>query len=440
LPVRPALTGVFALFGLALAFAGPSSPLLLVPVIGVWAAVLLRWLGTRTLVTASMMLVAFTAPMNGVRVGGVLALTDVLLFMAVLGLALEASIGRRRWHPLPAAFTFGTALVIAGGLLGTLFADRPVASLASLLPFTLAATVPVIAVRMWSPSFATLRRYAWCWIAGAAVSGIVGLLSTGGVTGRPDGLTTHPNHLAMSCALGAGLAVALMLSEQGGRRHAALAVAALLTLTVVRAGSRAALLALLLSTAVIFLRTRDLRPARARIGRGALAVLGLSVLAGALLETGVVRVGQQNAVQRLLGDASARASDAGRFSVLEQNVGRIADRPLTGSGFEDARQAHNIYVQVWASAGAPGLVGFVMLVVAVVRRGARSGRGPLGRYLSTAFLAGYLGYLLAGLAQNILWDRYVWLHLAVVLWAGEAIRIEEAEVATPAATEPVVTP
>ena len=70
----------------------------------------------------------------------------------------------------------------------------------------------------------------------------------------------------------------------------------------------------------------------------------------------------------------------------------------------------------------PGLIGFLMLVVAVVREGAREvpGAGAESRYIRTAFLAGYLGYLVAGLAQNVLWDRYIWLHVAVILWARAA--------------------
>lgn len=426
-----ATVATFALFGVAMALLGPASPLILLLVVGVWGAVVVGRIGTGPLVTVAMMAVAFTAPMNGVRLFRV-AVTDVVLAVAILALAVEVLVSKRRWRPLPPGFTLGTGLVVAGGVIGTLFAIRPGASLAHLLPFALAATVPVFVVRMWAPSVAMLRRYAWCWVCGAVVSGAIGLLSTGGVTGRPEGLTPHPNHLALTCGLAGGIALALWMSDEGWRRSVALAMFGILALTVVRAGSRAALLGLLVSAVVVVVATRRLQPAGERIGRGVLALLALSVVTGGLLATGAVHVGEQNAVHRLLGDQSAQASDAERLSLLEKNVHRIGDRPLTGNGFEDARQAHNIYVQVWAAAGIPGLVGFVMLIASVVREGARTLAGPdrRSKYVASAFLAGYIGYLVAGLAQNVLWDRYVWLHVAVILWARTAAEVEEPAVAT----------
>ncbi len=428
-PVTAAAT--FGAFGVAVVLLGPTSPLILLAMAAVWAVVVIARIGTGPVVTVAMMAVAFTAPMNGLRFFRVAA-TDVVLAVAILGLAVEVLVTKRRWRPLPPGFTFGTVLVVGGGLIGTLYAARPGASLASLLPFTLAATVPVIVLRMWAPSVASLRRYAWCWVCGAAVSGTIGLLSTGGITGRPEGLTPHPNHLAMTCALAGGIALALWLSEVGWRRHVMLGMFGLLILTVVRAGSRAALVGLLVGAVIVVFTTRRLRPAPERIGRGALALLALGVVTGGLLITGAVEVGEQNAVQRLLGDRSARASNAERLTLLEKNVDRIGDRPLTGNGFEEARQAHNIYVQVWAAAGVPGLLGFVMLIVAVVREGVRTLAEPGVRsmYLASAFLAGYVGYLFAGLAQNVLWDRYVWLHVAVILWARTAADTKEPAVTT----------
>jgi O-antigen ligase len=413
----------FAALGVALAMLGSTSPLLLAPVVLVWAAVILGRIGTGPVVTVSMMAVAFTAPMNGIRIFGVLALTDLVLTVGILGLAVQALVSKRWWSPLPRGFTLGTALVVAGGLVGALFAAQPRASFARLLPFTLAATVPVIAVRMWGPSQAMLKRYLWCSVAGAVASGAVGLFSGGGLTGRPQGLTPHPNHLAMTCALGATLALALRLCEVGWRRTAALGAFCLLALSVVRAGSRAGLIAMLIGAAIVVLRTRHLRPTPLRVGRGLLVLLVTVLVAGAFIFTGAVKLGEQNALRRLVGDVSARASDAERLPLLQENVAKIGDRPLTGGGFQDALAAHNIYVQVWVAAGIAGFVGFLMLITSVVREGLREddeGSSVEMRYIRTAYLAGYVGYLVAGLAQNILWDRYIWLHVAIIISARAA--------------------
>lgn len=421
-PLAVLEVGPFVLFGLVVAAVGPTSPLLLLPILIVWGAVVMAALGTQRVVTLSMMSVAFTAPMNGVRIG-IVALTDVMLCVAALSLIAELLVCKRRTRPLPVYFVFGIALVVAGGLVGTLFADRPRVSLVHLLPFTFAATLPVIVVRMWGPSVATLRRYGWCWAAGAGLSGAIVLFFAGGVTGRPHGLTTHPNHLAMTCAFGATIALAIRLSDDGWRRQVALVTFGVLVMTVVRSGSRAGLVALIVGSGVVLLQTRHLRAAPERIGRGMLTLLVLVAVAGALLVSGFVKVGEQNAVRRLVGDASARESDSQRLPLLQENVRKIGDRPVTGSGFADALQAHNIYVQIWVAAGIAGLAGFLMLVGSVVREGTRKepGQGAIEPlYIRTAFFAGYIGYLVAGLAQNILWDRYVWLHVAVIMWAGSS--------------------
>jgi hypothetical protein len=61
------------------------------------------------------------------------------------------------------------------------------------------------------------------------------------------------------------------------------------------------------------------------------------------------------------------------------------------------------------------LAGLLLVMATVVRAGIEGQRPDTG-WLATGFVAGFIAYLLAGLFQNSLWDRYVWLHGAVVLW------------------------
>jgi O-antigen ligase len=390
-----------------------------VPAVVAWAAVIILRFGVEAFVTASMMAAAATAPMNGVRIPGNVTLTDAFLVIAGLGLIWIRLAGGERMHPLPPLLTKGLGMIIVGGLIGTLFAGNAVASLGNLARFSVSASVSVLVVFAWRPPIEVIYRYAWCWLAGATVSCLVALVDSG--TARPPGLTTHPNHLAIVSSLGAGVAVALAAHMQRARRAMAIGLICLFALTVVRSGSRAGLLAL--GVTFLFLAVRM------TISRTVVLICTLTVLGSALLASGIVHVGKHDAIGRLLGDETSAESDRGRKPALEKNLQRIRDHPITGEGFEVVLEAHNIYVQAWSSAGMLGLAGLLTVAwatvsAAVPRRGAiREGPATeMGLPLLMGFAAGYIGYLAAGVFQNILWDRYLWLQVALVVWLGVVVR------------------
>jgi O-antigen ligase len=155
-------------------------------------------------------------------------------------------------------------------------------------------------------------------------------------------------------------------------------------------------------------------------GRGKLAVscVALAAVAVLLATTDATPLGRHNAIQRSIGDATSAASDRERLPQIESSLRTIAGQPLTGAGFEDVLDAHNVYVQLWAGAGVLGLFGFLLAAGTVLRAGCRPRRGTPPHLLSSAFVAGYAGYLVAGTVQNFLWERYLWLHVAVILWVG----------------------
>jgi O-antigen ligase len=246
------------------------------------------------------------------------------------------------------------------------------------------------------------------------------------VSGRSAGLTTHPNHLAMISTLGAGLALALTAREEGWRRWAAAACSGVLAITVMRAGSRAGLLALVVAVGVVAMRARPVGRPKGRPGKGPLLACVLGLVVAALVAGNAVQLGQHNALRRVLGDTTSASSDQARVSLLHAGLHTIAQHPLTGTGFENVLEAHNIYVQTWAAGGILGILGFLVLAFAVVRAGLSvPARSPEG-WLATGFVAGYLGYLAAGIVQNFLWDRYLWLHVAAILWLATCARSIEA--------------
>jgi O-antigen ligase len=411
----------FGLVGLAMS-AASTTVLALALVLAVWAAVVALRLGTGGIVTVAMMAVAATAPLNGVRVGSI-ALTDVFLVCATGALLLRSldRSGGQMTLP-PGAWLSGFALIVMGGTLGTFFADNPGASLAHLFRLTISSIGPVLVVLSWRPDDSQVRRYTWLWVLGAGVSGVLALVEGGDASGRSAGLTTHPNHLAFISSLGAGLALTLALTERAVRRGLAITALTILSLAVLRAGSRAGLVALTVTVAVVVIQNRRAHGGQSPRGRYVVVLLGLAVVGSLLLSTGRITLGPHNAITRSLGDVTTATSDEGRSVLLSGGVQSIADNPLTGAGLEHALQAHNVYVQMAASAGILGLLGFVLVAGTTLRAGLA--RAPVRRAddLAVGFVAGYAGYLVGAFFQNLLWDRYLWLHVAMVIWCWERSR------------------
>jgi O-antigen ligase len=358
-----------------------------------------------------MMAVAFSAPLNGLRYHSV-TLIDVLLVVAGVAVGFDVLSGRPAVAAPPRPFTVGAALIVAGGLLGTLVAPNPAASMTNLTRFTLSCVGPVLLVFAWRPDPEALRRFTWLWIAGATTSAAFALVSAGDAAGRPKGLATHPNQLAVISSLAAALAFAAAISERRGRRWVAVAAYAVVSLAVLRSGSRAGLIALVVAVLVVLGRTRR---TRRDVRHLAGAMAGLLFVAVALLSTGSLSVGRHDAVRRFLGDRTAVLSDEGHVALLVAGLHTAAAHPLTGAGFQDALRSHNIYVEVAASGGVAALAGLLLVMATIIRAGIGAERRD-GEWLTTGFVAGFAGYLVAGLFQNILWDRYLWLYAAMLLW------------------------
>jgi len=409
---------------------------IVIPVAAVWAAVAISTAGLERIATLSMMAAAATAPLNGVRAPLSLAMTDVFLIIAALALFARAAVAGTRPNPVPRWFLTGVLLIVVGGCLGTFLADNQGASLANLLRFTLSSVGPVLLFWAWRPDRGQLTRFAWVWVGGAVLSAVVALAGAGDASGRPAGLSGHPNHLAMISSLAAGLALVLAVTAAGRARAIAVGALAILTLGVLRAGSRAGLLVLAVTCAVVVVRVAAMRSAPGRVSRLAVVLGGLAGVSLVLVSTGIVDLGRHNAVSRFLGDVTTRPSDRSRAPLLAAGVQRIEAHPLTGSGFEKALESHNIYVQAWAAAGLCGLVGLLTIATGVIATGTRRFGDPEATSLAIAFVAGYMGYLVGGAFQNILWDRYLWLHITVVVWVGTAFRAGHPQADVPASPAP----
>jgi O-antigen ligase len=430
--------------GAATAEVGRSSRLVLalaVAALSVTIAVVAAT-GPRTLASLALVGAAATLGMNGVRITSFMSAADAFLVVAALGLLLDTASWRRLDVSGARLQAVGFLLIVTGGVLGSIFAGDAIASLAVLLRLVVASALVVLLFLLWRPRVIELRRVAWAWVASASATSAVALVADSGPYDRPLGLTTHPNHLGLVCVLAMGPAIALTASSAGARRVAGLHACVVITAGVVASGSRAALVGYLAVLIVAFAAGR--RASLLRAAPRVRAVVALLASGGAvvvaLMIIGIIELPAANAVDRLAGRApGVRESDAGREVLLREGLARARAHPITGSGFEGALSAHNIYLQVWAAAGALGLAGFLAIIGASIAplraHAARTvGRGdPSLAALGLGFGASLVGFAVAGFFQNALWDRYIWLTPAVLAAVAALARHLEPAVATPRA-------
>jgi hypothetical protein len=393
-----------------LAVAAPFSPAAGLPAIVLLLLVvtfglLIDRCGARRLSLAALVLAAFFGPMNALRLGTNVTVTDVFLVLCA-GLAIMA---RSTSRAEPAARrpvrpdVLAALLLIAGGILGSQFAADLGVSLSSIIRFGMAAVgVPLVFVAL-GPTQTEVRLLAWAFVVGAAVNSVVGVLTYNPGT-RGIGLSTHSNHLAAACLLASGFAAGLFLT---GSRRASWKAAALwgvVAVGILKSGSRAGVIGEMILIALLLGLTGS-----TRILRWCVAVaVGVAVL----LAFNVIPYDEQDAIARVLGRNrnNVAASDFERAQFRAKAIQGIKEHPLTGAGFEEARTAHNVYLQVWGAAGIIGLLGMAVLWTAGVHALVESMAGD--RWVLGA-AAGVVSFLIIASASNILWDRYLWFAFAL---------------------------
>ncbi len=389
-------------FGILLLAAAVAIPVLMM-IIGIWSIA--------GLATCMLFGAAFTVSMIALRAGSEVTLADVLLGASAAPILVLAARRRSdssedasvlRWHfPLLGLIL----LVVAGGLGGSFSAGDQTLSLAELGRFAASSMIVILLFWLWAPPRRNLGQLCWVLVLGASVNAALSLFLEK-MGERAMGLSTHPNHLALACSLAIGIALGLILSTSNRSRRLALTVClAALGVGVMVSGSRAGLVGVVVTVGTFLVVTRRWK----LVAVGALAV-GLVAVA---IFLNLFAIGDSNAVNRIRGDRSSFEADQARLQMAQETVETIRLNPFTGSGFESAKSAHSIYLQLWASAGVLGIVfaaGLIILSFKTLREASRR-----GDYLAMGLASAYAGYLVVGAVSNILWDRYVWVHLAVLV-------------------------
>ncbi len=367
---------------------------------------------------------AFTVSFNGVRLSSAVSVGDaVFAATLVVTIAWAAAGGRKRTAGVPVAHVsalvwVGGAALVAGATVATVAGQRTAVGIVALGRFVFDTGGSLLGWCVWAPDRRQLRWFCTAFVAGGLFSAAWAWSFIPAATRRPMGLDSHPNDFGIVCVVGAAIAAAWALVGTAAMRRPAAAATAVLAAGVVASGSRSALVGL--AAAVPVVAACCGRTALARGAAVAGAVVAVVVLAG------VVRAPHHTWLGRFAGDRSTVESDAGRTAALVSSLERVRRHPLAGEGLVSAFAAHDIYLQAMVIGGPLGLAGLVAVATSVVSATARAATGGAGpgreRVLVAGLGAGYCGYLVAGLFQNNVSQRYAWLVAAATLSAAAGLR------------------
>jgi hypothetical protein len=351
-----------------------------------------------------------TAPFSGVALLGRLTLPELALIPAVAAALLAP---RRRMDiesTLKSAPVGFLLLIVVGGLVGGLADGLNTGNLLYVGRLAAGGLAALLVLRRFTPSGGELRWLAMAWVGGALISAVVGLAGSSGPSGRPVGLTGHPNQLAMMSIM--ALPVIVALASRNGlavtRRLGAAAAGGVLLVAVVASGSRSGLIA---GGVVIFLISYHYLGTAVTIAAGGLTTAAI-FLAG--IPERLSEGATTSAFARLAADDLTQNSDVGRVELLQAQLDALRGMTaLVGAGFEigEARP-HNVFLAVWGAAGLAGLIGLIGLVVPIVTGAVRRRRDT--HPMAVAVAIGFTGYLVAVSFNNAFELPFVWTFYA--LW------------------------
>lgn len=381
---------------------------------------------------------AATIGLLTVRPAAGFTLSDWIFFLS-LGLTMLVILvgGLRRDYDVPRAITIGVAIFAVGGLVssfGAVDASASVAVVLRLLYLTL--------IWFWLGTIVLeTRRHVeiaiTAWVASAAVSsaGAVAQYFYGDVIpggeiawGRMTGFTPHTNNLAGLAAT--AFVPALMLAVDAStrlRKVLGTAAVALIAAGVLLSGSVGAILTVGAAT-VFWLALRG-------VSQRLVISLGAVVAAAFVLMSSSGTTLSPAPIERFERVTSSDPSQA-EGSVFTRVEGyrdawaRIQENPLIGVGLDEESNkrllrsdddqghlVHNIIINPWFSAGILGAVGIVLIIFG----GFATARWILvrssldDRRLVSGVLASFVAFVIFAMGEPILFVRYGWFSVAILV-------------------------
>ncbi|MCW2755511.1 MAG: hypothetical protein JWQ32_2922 [Marmoricola sp.] len=349
-----------------------------------------------------MVLGMLMAPMNSLGLAGNIDVSDVF-FVLGFGLLIPRMLTRGRPR-LPPLYVIGVAILFTGGMVSSLLAAQVTSSLVGFLKIILATMVLVFVLNLLKPSGKLLDTLVWAYVIGQMISTAYGIVRHGHTTaqGRNVGLTTQPNFLGLGGQISFALLIFLFYRVKPQHRWIVLGAMAVVGYSVFASGSRASLLCCALVVLAWPIVERSAMAWYWLLSGAAVAVVSANSVLGAL--------GQTNLLSRLSGNTSAQYSDAARTDLLHQGLALFWKHPIQGNGWsKDTLLAfHNAYLEVAVGGGVLTLVGFVLVIGAIVRPLFQQGTPNRLAYAG-------LSYAAFGLIGPTLYDRIVWAALSLIL-------------------------
>ena len=362
-------------------------------------------LGPELLGTGFVLLAMFTAPQNAVRpipTADFVTFSDLFLVVGA-GLLLPTLLRRRSRYPT--GWLIGSVGVIVMVFVAALMSATPGTDLLYGVRLPAATVALPLFFLAWAPSRRLIDALAWCYVAGHVVStGYALATGKDEVTGRFDGLTTHYNFFGIAATVTAGLLIHLYHRTPRPWRWVVWAAGLVTVGSVSLSGSRAAVLVLVMLVVLYPLLERSLLSGYLIVAGG----LGMVLVGNALLGT----TSSGSAFSRLQGDSTTTVSDSQRTAALQTGWSRFLQHPILGGGFDaTSYDAHNVYLEIAIGIGVVGLAFHLLVFASGVLP--LFGTGPLRRL-------GYapLGYAAMCMLTNSIWDRFVWMGIALAVVAA----------------------
>ncbi len=372
--------------------------------------------------------VATTTP-EAVRLSSSVSVADAFLVLTFLTLALLYAVESRPRPVVPRATLIAALLFLVSGV-ATAASSGSRPDLLQLGQFVLALVGTTVIIGWAIRDSDLAARAADAWAVGAAVSCLVGVvdfavhtgigprISGAAFLGREAGLTLQPNDLGVTAALVIPWVTLRLISVRSVR--ATLwwsSVLGTLTAGILVSGSRSALLAVPAGVIALLLVGRGVSRKLVPLVVGAGAILGVAAI-GARFSGSQTFV----AVNRLTGTStSVAASDSTRVARYHVAVSDFLSHPIAGVGYQAIRQALDIYLQLAASGGVLALAGFAVFVLWVISADRALVRdAPAGqlRNLGGALAGSMVVWLVYGLFQNGIYERYLYVAAGLTVAAG----------------------
>lgn len=378
---------------------------------------------------------AATIGLLTVRPAASLTLSDWIFFLA-LGLTVLVILvdGLQREYEIPRTITFGVAIFAVGGLISSFDAVAAGESVGvvlrlgylTLVWFWLGTVVlenrrhVEIAITAWVASAAVSS-------AGAVVQFFYGDVIPGGdiAWGRMTGFTPHVNNLAGLAAT--AFVPALMLavdSSTRSRKLVGMVAVALIAAGILLSGSVGAILTACAAT-VFWLALRGV-PQRLVISLGGVVAVAFVLMTSSGTTLSPAPLKRVEIVTSSTGSpGQTEGSVFTRLRGYRSAWDQIHANPVIGVGLDkesnerllEGHYVHNIFINPWFSAGIFGLVGILTMIVGglTTARWVLQRSSDEDRRLVSGVLASFVAFILFAMAEPILFVRYGWFSVAILV-------------------------